>query len=174
MLDSTKGMAVTIEDARGAEAKSSPPPWLVDLRALVSPDRVFADFETRLQHSRDRIPLGRFRHRSRQLIGTLPSAVVEPTSVDDVRRIAKFSADRKLSVIPYGSGSGVLGGTVPFDGEMILALNRIDRIIEIDETNCVVRVEAGVNGGVLEAALREKGFTCGHYPQSLHMSTVGG
>jgi alkyldihydroxyacetonephosphate synthase len=57
---------------------------------------------------------------------------------------------------------------------MILALNRIDRIIEIDETNRVVCVEAGMNGGALEAALREKGFTSGYYPQSLHVSTVGG
>jgi hypothetical protein len=86
MLDSTKGVAVTIEEARGAEAKSSPPPWLVDLRALVSPDCVLVDFETRLQHSRDRLPLGRFRHRSRQLTGTLPSAVVEPTSPTAVGR----------------------------------------------------------------------------------------
>lgn len=167
-------LAITIENAKKASADSSPPHWVEDLRALVSPGRVFADFDTRLDHSRDRLPFGRFCHRSKRLTGTLPSVVVEPVSIAELQQVVTFATARNLSLIPYGSGSGVLGGTVPFDGEMIVATNRMSRVIEIDETNCIVRVEAGTNGRALEMALRERGFTCGHYPQSMDMSTVGG
>jgi alkyldihydroxyacetonephosphate synthase len=178
MLHSNEEMSVspsvTIDSARHAAATEAPPVWVPDLRALLGRDRVCADFETRLKHSRDRLPFGRFRHRSKLLAAALPSAVVEPASIEEVQRLVRFAVERKLCVIPYGSGSGVLGGTVAFDGELIVAARRMNRIIDIDETNRVVRLEAGTNGGVLEAALREAGYTCGHYPQSIDMSTVGG
>ncbi len=165
---------VTIENARKTAAANSAPEWLAELQSIISPNHAFADFETLLEHSRDRLPFGRFRHRSNQLTGVLPSAVVKPASVSEVQTVVKFATEHNLSVIPYGSGSGVLGGTVPFQGEMIVASNRMNHVIEIDETNRVVRVEAGTNGRALEVALRDKGYTCGHYPQSMDMSTVGG
>src|SRR5262249_38708860 len=48
------------------------------------------------------------------------------------------------------------------------------RILAIDEVNQVCRVEAGVNGLTLEKALNAKGFTLGHYPSSLPVTTIGG
>lgn len=165
---------VSIEGARQEAAAGAPPPWLDDLRQITGAEHLSVDFDARLKHSRDRIPLGRFRHRSAQLTGTLPSAIVEPDSIDELRRIVRFAVAHRIPVIPYGSGSGVLGGTVPLQHEMVIDLNRMNRILTIDEINATATAEAGVNGGVLEKALRERGFTCGHYPQSLEMSTVGG
>jgi alkyldihydroxyacetonephosphate synthase len=166
--------AVSIQDAKAASEATEPPNWLDALRQLVDPDQIRADFQSRLDYSRDRIPLGRFRHRSKQLTATVPSAVVEAGSAEEVSRIVKFATAQNIPVIPYGAGSGVLGGTVPLNGELIIALSRLNRIIDIDEENFLVRVEAGTNGGELESELRRKGFTSGHYPQSLEMSTVGG
>ena len=165
---------ISINDAKINDAGVSPPPWLAELQSLTSSSRATVSFESRLEHSRDRLPFGRFRHRSGQLTVGLPSAVVEPIDIDEVKRIVIFANDHKLPIIPYGLGSGVLGGTVSLSDEIIVGLGRMDRLIEIDEINGVACVEAGMNGGAFEAALNERGFTCGHYPQSLNMSTIGG
>ncbi len=166
--------AISIDDARKNDDGVSSPEWLDELQTLTSSSRATDDFEQRLEHSRDRLPFGRFRHRSKQLTVGLPSAVVEPADIEEVTRVVKFANDHKLPIIPYGCGSGVLGGTVSLNDEIIVGLGRMDRLIEIDEINCVAHVEAGMNGGAFEAALIERGYTCGHYPQSLNMSTVGG
>ncbi|MBT4889662.1 MAG: FAD-binding oxidoreductase [Rhodospirillales bacterium] len=178
MVDMNQGTvfstAVEIETARKVDDEQLAPSWIASLQAEIPSVRLHSDFDTLLEHSRDRLPFGRFRHRSKQLTGALPSAVVEPTNVAEVEEIVQFAQRNNLAVIPYGSGSGVLGGTVPFCGELIIALNRMNRILEIDETNNVVRAEAGLNGGALEVALKERGYSSGHSPQSLEMSTVGG
>jgi alkyldihydroxyacetonephosphate synthase len=166
--------SILIEEARRTVEAAATPAWLDDLRALTSANRVFTDFERRLEHSRDRLPLGRFLHRSKRLTATMPSAVVQPIDAGEVTGIMKFAGERRLAVIPYGSGSGVLGGTVCLNGELVVDFGRMDRIVEINETDGTATVEAGMNGGAFEAVLKERGFTCGHYPQSIHMSTVGG
>jgi len=178
MLDAKQGTAfstaVAIETARAVSDSQPAPSWVSDFQAKLPSVRLHTDFDIRLEHSRDRLPFGRFRHRSHQLTGDLPSAVVEPTNIAELEEIVRFAGRNRLAVIPYGSGSGVLGGTVPFQGELVLALNRMNRVLEIDEINNVVHVEAGMNGGEFEAALQERGYSSGHFPQSLEMSTVGG
>ncbi len=166
--------SVSIEEARRTVETADAPSWLDDLKALTSANRVFTDFERRLERSRDRLPLGRFLHRSKRLTAEMPSAVVQPINVEEVAAIAEFAGRRQLGVIPYGSGSGVLGGTVCLNGELVIDIGRMDRIVGINETDGTATVEAGMNGGAFEAALKERGFTCGHFPQSIHMSTVGG
>ncbi len=163
-----------IEEARQAAEGAKQPPWMGALRELLPDGRIHDDFDCRVDHSRDRLPFGRFRHRSQQLTGDLPSVVVEPESINEVQQVVRLAAQHNISIIPYGSGSGVLGGTVPFDGEMIVSARCLNTISEIDEINRIVRTDAGTNGLDLETALRDRGFTCGHYPQSLSMSTVGG
>ncbi|MEQ9490527.1 MAG: FAD-binding oxidoreductase [Alphaproteobacteria bacterium] len=163
-----------IEEARSYALDDADPKWLEPLRSKFGDGQVHADFETRLAHSRDRLPYGRFQHRSGRLTRALPGAVLELTTIEQTVQAVDFATENNLCVIPFGNGSGVLGGTVPFDGELVLSLRKMDKIIEVDEQNNVVRVEAGVNGRVLETALNERGYTCGHFPQSLDMSTVGG
>ncbi|MBT5435864.1 MAG: FAD-binding oxidoreductase, partial [Rhodospirillaceae bacterium] len=178
MLNPTGAPAVaeiqTIEDARQSAQKETAPAWMDELRTLIASGQIHEDFDSRVTHSRDRLPFGRFRSRSEQLTGTLPSVVVEPKSIPEVQQVVRLAGRENISVIPYGSGSGVLGGTVPFAGEMILSCRHMNTIQVIDETNRIARADAGTNGLVLENTLREKGYTCGHYPQSLSMSTVGG
>ncbi len=178
MLNPTGSQAVvqaqTLEDARLSAEQASPPSWLEALETLLPAGCIRCDFQSRADHSRDRLPFGRFRHRSERLAGDLPCAVVEPTTIDDMQRAVRFANQHEIQLIPYGNGSGVLGGVVPFQNDMILSARHLDRIIEIDETNRIAHVEAGLNGMAFETALRDRGFTCGHYPQSLSMSTVGG
>ncbi|MCK0104432.1 FAD-binding oxidoreductase [Pseudohalocynthiibacter sp. F2068] len=104
----------------------------------------------------------------------MPSAIVEVDSIDDIQKVMSFAQEQNVPIIPYGLGSGVLGGTVPFNGEIILDLSHMNRGVAIDEENFVAVVDAGVCGAELEKALNARKMTCGHYPQSLSMSTIGG
>ena len=57
---------------------------------------------------------------------------------------------------------------------VVLDLGGMNRIREIDSHNLIASFDAGVRGSDAEAALRKLGLTCGHYPQSIGISTVGG
>lgn len=104
----------------------------------------------------------------------LPVAVVHAPDVETVKRAVAFAASQGLSLVPYGAGSGVTGAVVGPAGAVVLDTRRLDRILDFDPDNGLVTVESGVMGGHLEQWLDERGWTLGHYPQSLHISTVGG
>ena len=55
-----------------------------------------------------------------------------------------------------------------------LDLSRLDRVLEVDPTSRLARVQAGVFGPELERQLNERGYTCGHFPDSFTHSTLGG
>ena len=128
----------------------------------------------RYAYSRDRLPYGLYRIRVGALPGSLPSAVLLPESVEDLVKITKFCLANAIALIPFGAGSGVLGGTIPLNGEVIVDLKKMNQILEINEINSTVTVQAGMNGMQFEEALNQRGFTAGHFPQSISMSTVGG
>jgi alkyldihydroxyacetonephosphate synthase len=158
-----------------AQAASGPDVALIDaLVGIVGAGNVLADFPDRLAASRDRAPLATFAFRDGMVPGVLPRAVVRPGSQDEVARVLGWAHANAVPVIPYGAGSGVLGGAIPLGGEIVLDLKRLSRLVAVNATDGLATVEAGMNGGRFEAALAAEGFTCGHLPQSLHMSTVGG
>lgn len=105
----------------------------------------------------------------------LPDAVARPSTADEVAAVLRWASREKRPVVPVAARSGVTGAGVPAaPGQIAIDLTALDRILSFDPETGHVRVEAGVMGGVLEAYLKERGFTLGHYPQSLDISTVGG
>lgn len=157
------------------EATSSLPDDIrVQLEHIVGAENLSLRFVDRLAYSRDRLPFSTYALRKGRLPATLPSAVVRPGDERELSELLRLASTRRLAVVPYGAGSGVLGAALPVCGEVMLDLKRLDWSPEIDEENHMVRVGAGMNGGVLEEFLNARGYTCGHHPQSLHMSTVGG
>jgi alkyldihydroxyacetonephosphate synthase len=100
--------------------------------------------------------------------------VVRPTGRDQVAAVLRWATANEVAVTPLGGGSGVCGAVAPERGEIGLDMSAFDRVFEIDETNLLVRCEAGVNGLALEKQLNERGLTLGHYPSSLPGTTVGG
>ncbi|MDQ3387082.1 MAG: FAD-binding oxidoreductase, partial [Actinomycetota bacterium] len=105
---------------------------------------------------------------------TMPAGVARPKTTSQVSRLLAWASRHGIPVVPYGAGSGVMGGTVPTKGGISLDLGAFNEIEELDAENLLVTVGAGLNGGIFEEKLEAKGFTAGHYPQSLHISTVGG
>jgi len=151
-----------------------PPRVLQQITDLVGSRHVATGIAERLAHSLDRMPWSNFRRRTGDLPGTLASAVVSPADSTQLTHLVQLANKHGLRLIPFGAGSGVLGGTTPMSCEVIVDLKRMDAILELNETDATVTVQAGMNGGSFEAELNRRGYTCGHLPQSIHISTVGG
>jgi FAD/FMN-containing dehydrogenase len=79
--------------------------------------------------------------------------VLRPGSVAEVAAILKLANENKTPVVPQGGNTGLVGGQVPHHGEIVLSLNRMDKIREVDATSNTITAEAGVSlGRVREAA----------------------
>jgi alkyldihydroxyacetonephosphate synthase len=79
-----------------------------------------------------------------------------------------------VPVTAAGGRSGVLGSSLPVHGGLLLDLTALAGISRVDSDSMVVEVAAGTFGDTLEADLAVQGFTVGHWPQSISLSTVGG
>ncbi|WP_411821408.1 FAD-binding oxidoreductase [Leptospira sp. 'Mane'] len=101
-------------------------------------------------------------------------AVAYPKSEDEVQKLVLLANELKLPVIPFGAGSSVTKALQAPNGGISIDLSKLDKIIEFNTVDSTVTVEAGIKGPVLEAFLNERGYTCGHFPQSFEFSTVGG
>lgn len=144
------------------------------LRAIVGAENLLDSLADRFAYARDRLPWGLFQLRAGELPATLPAAIVLPGSRDELIAIVEAANRLRIRLIPFGAGSGVLGGTLPLSCEVMVDMKRINRLLHIDEIDGTARVQAGMNGGQFEAALNARGYTANHLPQSIHMSTVGG
>lgn len=108
-----------------------------------------------------------------------PDAVVYPRNADEVLTIVKWASDNDVTLIPFGGGSSVVGGTNALAkslGGAVITLDTtlMSRIIQIDKIAMTATIEAGIYGPALEAALQKHGVTLSHYPQSFQFSTLGG
>ena len=108
-----------------------------------------------------------------------PDFVAHPRTEEDVIAVLDWATGAGVAVIPFGGGSSVAGGVEPavggtFNGAISLDLGGLDRVLEIDKTSRAARIQAGIFGPALEAALKPEGLTLRHFPQSFAYSTLGG
>lgn len=108
-----------------------------------------------------------------------PDLVAYPSDESDLQAILDWASGAAIAVIPYGGGSSVVGGVTPAVGEQYPAtvsvdLQRLDRVLEVDEMSLAARVQAGVLGPHLAHQLRPQHVALRHYPQSYQFSSLGG
>jgi hypothetical protein len=84
--------------------------------------------------------------------------LVKPKDAQEVQKIIKFANEQLMPVVPVSSQVHFYGATIPKQGGIILDISRMDHILEIDEPNRRVRIEAGVTWEQLTAELKEKGL----------------
>ena len=72
------------------------------------------------------------------------SMLLRPGSVSEVQAILKLANETKTPLVPQGGNTGLVGGQIPFDGELILLLTRLDKIREVDAASNAMTCEAGV------------------------------
>ncbi len=76
--------------------------------------------------------------------GTMPSAVVLPSTTREVAAAVKIAADCGEPVIARGAGTGLCGGAVPARGGIVFSFARMNRVLEIDVRNRRARVQPGL------------------------------
>lgn len=103
-----------------------------------------------------------------------PQWIVWPESPREVSRVLRFADENSISVVPFGGGSGVCGGTWALQGGIALDLKRMDRIQKIDGKALQATVQTGIIGEILERELNGRGYTLGHFPSSSYAATLGG
>lgn len=109
-----------------------------------------------------------------QIEAHLPAAVALPENVEEVQQAVKYAYDNDLSVVTFGGGSGVLGGIVPEENSLTIDMQKLTGVVDFDIDNHLVTANAGMFGRDLESYLNERGYTLGHYPQSIDLATIGG
>ncbi|NTV38079.1 MAG: FAD-binding oxidoreductase, partial [Anaerolineales bacterium] len=110
-------------------------------------------------------------------IPAFPDGVAYPTSEEGVRDLMTYAKKSGAIVIPYGGGSSVVGhiNAPKSDAPVLtLSLEKMTRLLDLNETSRIANFEAGVPGPELESVLHQRGYTLGHFPQSHEYSTLGG
>jgi alkyldihydroxyacetonephosphate synthase len=177
-------MAASISKRLGRAVTPPPVPRLADVAIrkprLSVPSRlaewVSTDHEERLLHTHGGHPL--------ELLAALrgefpepPDAVAHPRSDDELEATLAWCDAQGYAVIPYGGATTVVWGLKVPEGAkaaVIVDMDHFHRVLEIDETSRAARVQAGVLGPDFEDAVRPRGLTLRHFPQSFPWSTVGG
>jgi FAD/FMN-containing dehydrogenase len=83
---------------------------------------------------------------------------VKPKDAQEVQKVVQFANEQSLPVIPVSSQVHFYGATIPKKGGIILDLTRMDKVLEVDELNRRVRLEAGVTWEQLTTQLAKTGF----------------
>jgi len=100
--------------------------------------------------------------------------VAFPGNTADVAAVARWCNETGTPLVPRGAGTGYTGGAVPVRGGVVLSLERLNRILEIDEANLLAVVEPNVITGDLQDAVERVGLFYPPDPASLRMSSIGG
>ena len=106
--------------------------------------------------------------------GHPPDLVVIPANVREVAAIARLCNEHRVPLVVRGAGTGYTGGAVPTHGGVVLSMERMNRIVEIDQTNLLAVVEPNVITGDLQRAVEQVGLFYPPDPVSLETSSIGG
>ncbi len=147
--------------------------FIADLESVSPGVRVIEDIAARQAHARDRWPVAA-KWSEDELASRLPAAVVTPTSTDEVADVVRLAAKHGHAVVPYGGGSGVVGGVINRGEFISLDLGGLAGAPQFDDERGEVTVPAGVIAADLQRMLNQRGRRLPHYPQSEPVATIGG
>ncbi|MDR2110183.1 MAG: FAD-binding protein [Spirochaetaceae bacterium] len=136
------------------------------LRRIAGSGAVLTDPEKLEAYSHDETDAGKY--------GRMPGAAVFPRNTAEVAEVVKLANREKIPITPRGAGSGLSGGAVPEYGGIVLSLERMNRLLELDEENMAAVVEAGMVTNDFARAVEERGLFFAGYPMSLQTCFLGG
>jgi glycolate oxidase len=105
---------------------------------------------------------------------TQPLAIVVPESQDEVIALVRFCHAEKLPFVARGSGTSLSGGSLPIAGGIVIALNRLNKILRVDAEQRIAVVEPGVINLAVTAAALPHGLYFAPDPSSQSICTIGG
>ncbi|MFN8523518.1 MAG: FAD-linked oxidase C-terminal domain-containing protein [Chloroflexota bacterium] len=109
-----------------------------------------------------------------QINPTPPDVAVIARSAEDVVAVMRYASERGVPVTPRGAASGQTAGCVAVQGGIVLALNALNRVLEVDSGNMQVFCEPGVVHAKLNEQLAKDRLIFPPDPGSTRMATVGG
>ncbi len=139
-------------------------PLVTDLVAALDPDRVRVDGAHRSLLS----------HDASVFEGGVAGPVCYPTTTAEVQAIVRAAVEHGCDVVPRGAGTGLAGGAIPLGRPVVIALTRMNRILEVDLANDVAWVEPGVVNLDLTRHLQPLGYHFAPDPSSQQVCTIGG
>lgn len=143
------------------------------LKEIVGADRVITDETVLKKNSIDRFRKFPDIHGIYTL--PIPAAVVKLGSTEQVSHVLNFMNAHKINGVPRTGASATEGGLeTVVENSVVLDGSAMNQIINIDIENMQATAQCGVPLEVLENALREKGYTTGHSPQSKPLAQMGG
>lgn len=155
---------------------------LTRFREMVGEEFVRTDDYARLSVAYGKTMYDLLRMRNK-MVENVPDAVLYPDTKEQIEEIVAFCTAEKIPVYVYGGGSSVTRGVECMKGGVSLDMRlRFNKVIEFNETDQLITVQAGMSGPKLEETLNDavrlfgakRAYTCGHFPQSFEYSSVGG
>ncbi|GIP37518.1 glycolate oxidase subunit GlcD [Paenibacillus sp. J31TS4] len=122
------------------------------------------DSEALITHSYDATPM----------VQALPDGVIYPADKHQVAAILKLANEHRIPIVGRGAGTNLCGGTVPVEGGIVMVMNRMNKLLEIDQDNLTATVQPGLNTKQFHLALEELGLFYPPDPSSMVISTLGG
>ena len=149
-----------------------------DIESLFNEDQISFSDEERVLHSHGQNSPDEVFKVLYDKLEKFTDIVVYVENEEDVINLIQKAKKHNVCLVPYGGGTNVTNALQLPEGEerMIVSVDtrRLNKIISIDTKNLLIEVEAGITGKYLEEELQKKGFTVGHQPDSIELSTLGG
>jgi glycolate oxidase len=137
---------------------------LQNLQQIVGHEFVFYDTDTLLQYGHDETEDYSFP----------PNFLVKPRTTQEIAAIVKLANDYAIPLVPIGGQTGLSGGALAIHGGIGLSMERLNKILHIDENNLQVTTEPAVITQVLRDAVAEKGLFYPVDPSSMGSCFIGG
>ena len=131
---------------------------------MVGETQVYSDTESLEKYAKDETEALRF----------YPELVIKPATTDEVSKVVKYCHENKIPVYPRAAGSGLSANSLAIYGGVMLSIERMNRILEIDENNLQVTTEPGVITELLQNTVKEKGLFYPPDPSSRGTCFIGG
>ncbi len=104
----------------------------------------------------------------------MPKAVVFPRNTEEVAAVVKYCYTNQLPFLARGAGTGLSGGAIPLNGEVIISLVRMKKLLHVDTENRRAVVEPGFVNLKLTNSISDRGYYYAPDPSSQYACTIGG
>jgi alkyldihydroxyacetonephosphate synthase len=143
------------------------------LMGLVDRARVSTDAQELDVLSWDALSAGRL-HPEHEPELARPLCAVAPVSTEEVQRVVAFANAEKIPLLPYGGGSGLMGGALSTRPCIVIDMRAMNRILEVDAEGRSARAQSGVVLEALDQRVNQEGYILGHDPWTVPVATLGG
>jgi FAD/FMN-containing dehydrogenase len=101
-------------------------------------------------------------------------AVVRPATTEEVAAVVQICCANGVGIVPQGGNTGLVGGGVPLEGEIVLSLERMANVADVNAVAGHALVDAGTTLSALQTAAREAGWAFGVDISARDSATIGG